>query len=166
MAELLAVNDLPLETAATILVVDDADLVLKLVVDILKNAHYNVLQAYSGSEALELAAQHNGKIDLLLSDVQMPGMTGPKLGEELIKVRPSIHVMFMSAYTGGNMLVLNYGWAFLEKPFVAKKLLQMVKNVIAIPNKSQGTHKFDARLDTDPNRKIESGQTPPPENSR
>jgi two-component system cell cycle sensor histidine kinase/response regulator CckA len=149
MADFLQQNALPLETAATILVVDDVDLVLDLVVLILKTAQFNVLQAHSGSEALELAAKHNGKIDLLLSDVQMPGMTGPKLGEELIKARPAIHVMFMSSYPGGNLLVLNYGWSFLEKPFVADSLLQMVKDVLAAPNKSQGTHKFDTREDTD-----------------
>ncbi len=148
MTDFIATDDLPLETAATILVVDDVDFVLKVVVDILKNAHYNVLHAHSGSEALELASQHDGKIDLLLSDVQMPGMTGPKLGEELIKVRPATHVMFMSAYPSGNLLVLNYGWSFLEKPFVADGLLQMVKDVLAAPNKSQGTHKFDTRENT------------------
>ena len=148
MAELLPTSDLPLETVATILVVDDVDVVLNLIVLILKTAQFNVLQAHSGSEALELAAKHDGKIDLLLSDVQMPGMTGPKLGEELIKVRPAIHVMFMSSYPGGNLLVLNYGWSFLEKPFVADRLLQMVRDVLATPNKSQGTHKFDTREDT------------------
>jgi DNA-binding NtrC family response regulator len=166
MADFLAANDSPLESATTILVVDDVDLVLNLVVSILKSAHYNVLHAHRGSEALELAARHDGKIDLLLSDVQMPGMTGPKLGEELIKIRPATHVMFMSSYPGGNLLVLNYGWSFLEKPFVANSLLQMVKDVLAVPNRSQGTHKFDTRQDTDPNRKIEAGQTPPPENGK
>ena len=156
MADVLATNDSPLETAATILVVDDVDLVLNLVVSILKSAHYNVLHAHSGSEALELAAQHDGKIDLLLSDVQMPGMTGPMLGEELIKVRPATHVMFMSAYLGGNMLVMNYGWAFLEKPFVASRLLQMVNEVLISPNRSQGTYKFDSREDTDRKKNDES----------
>jgi len=58
---------------------------------------------------LELAAKYDGRIDLLLSDVQMPGMTGPDLGETLKQSRPEIHVMFMSGFTGGNLLVLNYG---------------------------------------------------------
>jgi two-component system cell cycle sensor histidine kinase/response regulator CckA len=158
MAELL-------EKSKTILVVDDVDIVLELVVGVLTNAKYEVLQARNGSEALEVAAKHPGKIDLLLSDVQMPGLTGPKLGEELKKRRPSIHVMFMGSFTGGNMLVLNYGWSFIEKPFVPRKLLEMVNDVLHSPDKSQSTHEFDTRKDTDPNKKVEAGQTPPPDGS-
>jgi CheY-like chemotaxis protein len=149
------------KTLETILVVDDVDLVLELVVEVLKTAKFNVLQARTGSEALEVAAHHPGKIDLLLSDVQMPGMTGPQLGETLKQLRPEIHVMFMSAFTGGNLLVLNYGWSFIEKPFVSKKLLEMVNDVLHSPNKSQSTHGYDTRKDTDPYKKIEAGQTPP-----
>jgi CheY-like chemotaxis protein len=151
-----------LTTKETILVVDDTDLVLGLVVSILKTAKYNVLQADSGIHAIDLAKNHAGKIELLLSDVQMPGMTGPNLGSELKKARPDMRVMFMSAFTGGNLLVLNYGWSFIEKPFVSKKLLEMVNNVLHTPNKSQSTHEYDTRTDTDPDKKIEAGQTPQP----
>jgi CheY-like chemotaxis protein len=87
-----------------ILVVDDVHLVLKVAVEVLKNANFNVLQADSGAKAVELAKNHAGKIDLLLSDVQMPGMTGPDLGDTLKKARPDMHVMFMSGFTGGNLL--------------------------------------------------------------
>jgi hypothetical protein len=48
----------------------------------------------------------------------MPGMTGPALGETLKAARPEIHVMLMSGQQDGNLLVLNYGWAFIRKPFV------------------------------------------------
>src|SRR5580704_167323 len=132
----------------TILVVDDLELVRHLVVEVLKNAKFNVLQANSGAEALELAARHDGTIDLLLSDVQMPGMTGPALGDALKKLRPEIHVMFMSSFTGGNLLVLNYGWSFIEKPFVPVKLLQMVHDVLHSADKSQSSHEYDTRKDT------------------
>src|ERR1700686_1460548 len=98
-------------TKETILVVDDTAVVLGVVVEVLKNANFNVLQADSAAVAIELANNYAGKIDLLLSDVQMPNMTGPNLGNELKKARPDMHVMFMSAFTGGNLLVLNYGWA-------------------------------------------------------
>jgi two-component system cell cycle sensor histidine kinase/response regulator CckA len=157
MAELLE------QKLETILVVDDVDLVLNLVVLILQSADYNVLQASNGDLALKLAAEYPGRIDLLLSDVQMPNMTGPKLGNEIKKTRPDMHVMLMSAFVGGNLLVLNYGWNFIEKPFVSAKLLEMVNDVLHTPNKSQSTHQFDARKDTDPNKKVEAGQTPPPE---
>ena len=145
----------------TILVVDDMSFVRDLVVGVLERANYIVFQADSGAHALKLAADYPGKIDMLLSDVQMPEMTGPRLGDELKKARPDLHVMFMSGFAGGNLLVLNYGWSFIEKPLVPSRLLEMVKNVLAAPNKAQSGHKFDTRQDSDPNKKLEEGETPP-----
>jgi hypothetical protein len=66
-------------------------------------------------------------------------------------------MMFMSGFTGGNLLVLNYGWAFIEKPFVPLKLLEMVDVVLHTPDKSQGSRQYDTRGDTG---KPEQGQTP------
>ena len=131
----------------TILVVDDTPLILTVVAAILNGAHFNVLQARSGEEAVTLSANYPGKIDLLLSDVQMPLMTGPELGETLKKSRPDLHVMLMSGLSGGSMLVLNYGWAFIEKPFLSGKLLEMVRVVLRSPNKSQGKNQYDTRKD-------------------
>jgi two-component system cell cycle sensor histidine kinase/response regulator CckA len=131
----------------TILVVDDAEEILKVVVRILEIAQFHVLQAASGPKALELAARYDGKIDLLLSDVQMPGMSGPDLGIALKQSRPDVHVMLMSAFAGGNLLVLNYGWAFIEKPFVPVKLVEMVNRVLHTPGKSQGGYQYDTRRD-------------------
>src|SRR5579863_5571107 len=120
----------PLEKLETILVVDDTLMILKVVVAILNNANFNVLEARSGEEAIKVATEHTGKIDLLLSDVQMPSMTGPELGQTLKKLRPDLRIMLMSGLTGGSLLVLNYGWAFLEKPFLADKLLEMIDVVL------------------------------------
>ena len=94
-----------------------------------------------------LAAGYSGKIDLLLSDVRMPEMSGPELGDALKLVRPDIRVMFMSGFTGGDLLVLNYGWAFIDKPFVPKKVVDMVSAVLHSDNRSQGNHNFDSRKD-------------------
>jgi two-component system, cell cycle sensor histidine kinase and response regulator CckA len=149
------------EQLETILVVDDIDIVLNAAVAILKTANFNVLQANSGLDALVLAADYPGRIDLLLSDVQMPGMTGPDLGATLKKSRPHLHVMFMSGFPGGDLLVLNYGWSYIEKPFVPTKLLEMVTSVLHTPDKSQSTDHFDTRKDTDPDKILEEGQTPP-----
>jgi DNA-binding NtrC family response regulator len=136
----------PLET---ILVVDDNDEVLSVVVAILKLENFQVLSASSGAAALQLAEQTNGKIDLLLSDVEMPRMSGPDLGEALKKTRPDMHVMLMSGGDSGNLLVLNYGWAFIQKPFVAVKLVQMIQDVLHSENRSQpGGQEFDSRKDT------------------
>jgi DNA-binding NtrC family response regulator len=135
-------------TLETILVVDDDEEILKVVVAILKHADFRVLSAKSGLNALKVAKRTNGKIDLLLSDVDMAQMSGPDLGETLKKVRPDLHVMLMSGGAKGNLLVLNYGWAFIQKPFVAVKLVQMITDVLHSPNRSQlGGQEFDSRKD-------------------
>ena len=138
-----------LEKLETILVVDDTPMILKVVVAILNNANFNVLEARSGEEAIAVAKKHPGVINLLLSDVQMPSMTGPELGEALKKSRPDLHIMLMSGLAGGSMLVLNYGWAFIEKPFLTAKLLEMINVVLHSPNKSQGKNQYDTRKDTE-----------------
>ena len=93
--------------------------VLNIVMEILKNAHFKVLSATDGAGAVELANKTEGRIDLLLSDVDMPLMSGPDLGLKLKKTRPDLRVMLMSGGENGNLLVLNYGWAFIQKPFVS-----------------------------------------------
>ena len=142
-------SDFLKNTLATILVVDDTEIVLKTVVAVLEQANYRVLSADSGPNAIKLAEHTEGVIDLLLSDVDMPRMSGPNLGEALKKTRPNMHVMLMSGGSNGNLLVLNYGWAYIEKPFVASKLIQMINDVLNSPNRSQlGGQEFDSRKDT------------------
>jgi two-component system cell cycle sensor histidine kinase/response regulator CckA len=143
------VPDNPTATLETILVVDDNDLVLKVVVEVLSRAHFRVLSAGDGASAVELANKTERKIDLLLSDVDMPMMSGPDLGLLLKKTRPDMHMMLMSGGENGNLLVLNYGWAFIQKPFIAQKLVQMVLDVLHSPDRSQaGGQEFDSRKDT------------------
>ena len=130
----------------TILVVDDTGSVLKGGVAILEAAKFHVLQAGGGSEAVRLATEYPGRIHLLLSDIKMPDMSGPELGVLLKKTRPEVRVMLMSGFSG-DLLVLNYGWAFIEKPFLSKKLVEMVTEVLHTPDKSQGSNQFDKRKD-------------------
>ncbi len=133
----------------TILVVDDNPEVLYLVARILYMADFLVLSAVDGANAIAVAAAAEGRIDLLLSDVDMPEMSGPDLGVALKKTRPDIHVMLMSGGAEGNLLVLNYGWAFIQKPFVAMKLVQMINEVLHSPDRSQqGGQEFDSRIDS------------------
>ena len=139
--------DSVVKTLETILVVDDIGFVLKLVVAILTAANFTVLQSKSGAAAIKLASEYTGKIDLLLSDVRMPGMSGPELGLALKQNRPDLHVMFMSGFPDGELLVLNYGWAFIHKPFVAQRLAEMINVVLHTPNKSQGGSQYDTRSD-------------------
>ena len=136
-------------TLETILVVDDDETVLNSVVAVLENAKFRVLSADGGASAVKVANESAATIDLLLSDVNMAGMSGPDLGEILKKSRPAMHVMLMSGGADGTLLVLNYGWAFIQKPFVATKLVQMVTDVLHSPNRSQlGGQEFDSRKDT------------------
>ena len=135
-------------TVETILVVDDNPLVLKMVVAVLEAERFIVLSADNGPSALKLADKTTETIDLLLSDVEMPQMSGPELGEALKKTRPDMHVMLMSGGANGSLLVLNYGWAYIQKPFVARKLVQMVNTVLHSPDRSQpGGDEFDSRKD-------------------
>jgi DNA-binding NtrC family response regulator len=132
----------------TILVVDDDEQVLKVVVQILKLAKFQVLSADNGTAAIKLAKETKGKIDMLLSDLDMPLLSGPDLGEALKKARPDMHVMLMSGGAKGSLLVLNYGWAYIQKPFVPTKLVQMVTDVLHTRNRSQlGGQEFDSRKD-------------------
>jgi DNA-binding NtrC family response regulator len=139
----------PKRSRETILVVDDNELILAAIVEILERADFKVLSAPNAAIALNLAEGTTATINMLLSDVEMPGMSGPDLGEMLKKSRPDLHVMLMSGGDNGNLLVLNYGWAYIQKPFVREKLVQMVTDVLHSPNRSQlGGQEFDSRKDT------------------
>jgi DNA-binding NtrC family response regulator len=138
----------PTSKFETILVVDDDQSVLAVVVEILKRANFQVLSANGGVNAINLAKETKGRIDLLLSDVDMVPLSGPDLGETLKVARPDLHVMLMSGGAQGNLLVLNYGWAFIQKPLVPVKLVQMVTDVLHSRNRSQlGGQEFDSRKD-------------------
>ena len=117
----------------TILVVDDDEAILKFISGFLPQSGFNVLFAGSGEDALKQSKEYNGAIHLLLSNLQMPGMTGIELGTKLTLERPDIKVMLMSGFTSG-MLVLNSGWQFLSKPFVASQLRESILNVLASPS--------------------------------
>jgi DNA-binding NtrC family response regulator len=119
------------------------------VVTFLESANFQVLSADCAASAIKLAGETDRKIDLLLSGVDMPKMSGPDLGQLLNKTRPDMHVMLMSGGVDGNLLVLNYGWAFIQKPSVPSKLVQMILEVLHSENRSQpGGHEFDTRKDT------------------
>ena len=136
------------EPRETILVVDDNPSILQVVAVILRQANFRVLSADSGPGALKLMEETDEKIDLLLSDVHMPEMSGPDLGQELKKTRTDLHVILMSGKANGNLLVLNYGWSFIEKPFVPMKLVEIINEVLHSPDRSQRGDEFNSRKDT------------------
>jgi len=92
---------------------------------------------------MHLEAQFKRTIHLLISDVMMPDMSGPDLASVLKKRRPEMHVMLMSGYANGSMLVLNHGWHFIRKPFLPTALLAGVTDVLSNTVPDQGTDHFE-----------------------
>ena len=117
----------------TILLVEDEDVVRGLTRKILMQAGYNVLDARSGDEAIRLCATHAGPIDLLLTDVVMPEVSGKEVADRLLELRPSIHVLYMSGYTDEAIVqhgVLDANVKFIQKPFTWVGLTRKVREVL------------------------------------
>jgi CheY-like chemotaxis protein len=120
----------------TILLVEDETVVRQLVAEILETSGYAVLQAGDGPSALELLRRHSDPIDLLVTDVVMPGMSGPEVASAVTTMRPGTHVLYMSGYTDsaiGHHGVLEPGIAFLQKPFSADDLTRKVRSLLTEP---------------------------------
>jgi DNA-binding NtrC family response regulator len=127
----------------TILLVEDHPVLRKLVRQILENARFTVIAAGNLKQAIRLEAEFPGTIDLLLSDVRVVGMSGPKLAKLLKERRPQMRVVLMSGYPGGALLVLNYGWHYIEKPFVPSILVSKIKDILRGETREQSSDRFD-----------------------
>jgi signal transduction histidine kinase len=117
----------------TILLVEDEQMVLKLARQILATQGYRVLEAKNGEAALRMCAHDQGPIDLLLTDVIMPEMSGPELAERLHRLRPELRVLFMSGYTDDAIVhhgVLEEGANFIQKPFAPDVLARKVRQIL------------------------------------
>lgn len=117
----------------TVLVVEDQALLRKVVVSMLEQDGYRVLSAQDPQEGLELARAHKGAIDLLISDVIMPGMNGRAFAEQLNLTRPGTKVLFVSGYTeniGSHHGQLEVGSGFLQKPFTYESLGRKVREIL------------------------------------
>lgn len=114
----------------TILLVDDELCILHLCTDVLaKTRRLHILQASSGREAIDTASKYDGDIELLLSDIVMPGgISGVELAERLTGSRPETRVLLMSGNPGS--LVMRPGWRFLAKPFRPSDLLVEVQAIL------------------------------------
>ena len=111
---------------------------------ILADAHFNVLSATNAAEAIQ-TTNAAGRIHLLLSGIMMPDMSGPALALKLKESRPEMRVMLMSGYANGALLILNYGWYFIQKPFLAGQLVKRINNVLHSEPRDQGPDHFDTR---------------------
>jgi two-component system, cell cycle sensor histidine kinase and response regulator CckA len=126
----------------TILVVEDEAGIRGLIRRILGRQNYEVIEASNGRQALEIARQHPGKIDMLLTDVVMPEMGGFDLANLLLKERPDLRVLFISGYTGlagFDPSQLPAGSGFLQKPFTLNALLAKVREVFAQQQQGGGS---------------------------
>lgn len=126
-----------LEGTETILLAEDDPMVRILVRDLLLEHGYQVLAAADGDEALMLCERHGGAIDLMVTDLVMPRMSGRELAKRLDQLRPEVKVLYMSGYTDGAIVhhgVLDAGVAFLNKPFTPDVLLRKVREVLSPPS--------------------------------
>ena len=137
--ELASATDAPAAPAAvrqgseTILLVEDEEAVRGLTRRCLESSGYTVLQASNAEEALPIAASHAGRLDLLLTDVIMPGASGPELALRVLELRPGTRVLYVSGYTDLSMAsqgVLDDGAFFLQKPFTPQTLARKVREVL------------------------------------
>jgi len=117
----------------TILVVEDEEALRQLVRRLLETAGYAVLSAADGEQALITCERHAGKIDLLLTDVVMPRMSGRLLANRLAKTRPALKILYMSGYTDDAIVhhgVLDAGTHFIAKPFSEADLTRKIRTVL------------------------------------
>jgi CheY-like chemotaxis protein len=120
----------------TLLLVEDEDAVRVLVRNVLREKGYRILEASRGEEALELAGQYGGPIDLLVTDVVMPQMNGRELARRLADLLPQIKVLYISGYADNAVWYqggLDSGGAFLQKPFSPEALARKVREVLGGP---------------------------------
>jgi PAS domain S-box-containing protein len=117
----------------TVLLAEDDPSVRAVVSDVLTQKGYRVLRAPDGQAALEMARSHPAEIQLLVTDIVMPGMTGRELAEAVVAERPGVRVLYMSGYTDDAIVrhgVLEEGMPYLQKPFSPRALASKVREVL------------------------------------
>ena len=122
----------PKGKSETILIVEDEDMVRDIMREVLSSYGFNVLAADSGEKALEWEGEG---VDLLITDVIMPGISGTELADQLLKRSPEVKVLFVSGYTGDEIAqhgILNESVLFLQKPFSPQTLVEMVHQILHV----------------------------------
>ena len=130
----------------TILLVEDETNLRRLAQQYLEKQGYTILEAEDGAAALQISAGHQGAIDLLLTDVVMPGMNGRELSTQITAQRPEIRVLYMSGYTEnaiGHNGLLEVGINLLQKPFSLPALKERVRELL---DSNRSLRRSDATL--------------------
>ena len=123
---------------AVILLVEDDHLVRKATGRMLAHDGFTILEAATGEEALAICQQHRGPIDLMLTDMVLPKMTGPELAAQVESARPETRVVFMSGYSDHALLAndrLHMGSPFIQKPFSSTTLTLTIRTALAMPRR-------------------------------
>ena len=124
----------PMESGTeTILIVEDDETLLELALEILTDAGYNAIRAPSGQSALLQCERYQGPIHLMITDLVMPQMNGPELGERVASLRPEMKILFMSGYADDAVTAKGIsiaGMPFLQKPFSPQTLSRKVREVL------------------------------------
>jgi PAS domain S-box-containing protein len=124
----------------TILVVEDDSCLRTLVDEVLSSAGYTVFVASDGASAIRIAGEYAGRIQLLLTDVILPKMSGKEIAAKIMVSRPEMKVLFMSGYTKNAMAAngtLDPEVNFIQKPWTPRKLCEMIHIVLTIPPSTQ-----------------------------
>jgi two-component system cell cycle sensor histidine kinase/response regulator CckA len=122
----------------TVLVVEDDEVVRKLIVQILKRQGYNLLEAGDGKDALQICEQHKGTAHLVVTDVVLPGMNGREVADHLLSLCPGMKVLYMSGYTDNAIAyhgVLERGVNYIQKPFTLEGMARKVRQILDSPHK-------------------------------
>ena len=117
----------------TILLVDDEDMVLEVGTRVLEKLHYAVLKAENGRNAVALFARHLDQVVLVILDLNMPGMSGGAVFEELRKLKPDVKILLTSGYGLGGQtqeLLASGGCGFIQKPFTIAALTQRLSEIL------------------------------------
>jgi DNA-binding NtrC family response regulator len=131
------VNGLSPSGHETILLVEDEPDILTMTMDMLERQGYRVMAANSPVEAIRLASEYKGELNLLMTDVIMPGMNGRDLAKSLLALHPQLKRLFMSGYTSDVIAhhgVLNEELHFIQKPFSMQNLATKVREVLDCRN--------------------------------
>jgi two-component system, cell cycle sensor histidine kinase and response regulator CckA len=119
-----------------VLIVEDDDQVRTFIRTLLANNGYTVLEARTGMEGLKIAESEGSQVDLLLSDMLLPELSGFDLAQKVVERNPSVKVLFMTGYVEGDIVqrcISELGASFLDKPFKPSALLARVENAISSP---------------------------------
>jgi DNA-binding NtrC family response regulator len=124
----------------TILLVEDEEMVRTLMCEVLERAGYRVLPCSHPQEGIEVSRQHVGQIDLLLTDVVMPGMNGRDMANQILEILPELRVVFMSGYAEHVLThegAVDPKFEYLQKPFALQTLMRKLERVLGTEERTQ-----------------------------